>query len=141
MTSSNLLTVVVDRWARTLSPTEYKIVTYLYRTADASPDRKIGKSIDEIAEATDLAWRTVWDKLKDLDRDERRVIRILSHNKEKTLIEIPPEHWPLPVNNPEPVVEPQRPSTGSLAEQAMENQIIAAADQIPQPPASAGASR
>ncbi len=107
MTSSNLLTVVVDRWARTLSTTKFKIVAYLYRIADASPDRQIDKSSEEIAQATGLSRRTVLPALHQLNRDERRVIRILSHNKERTLIEIPAEHWCLPAGNSEPVaVEP-----------------------------------
>jgi hypothetical protein len=63
------------------------------------------------------------------------VIRILSKNKEKTLIEIPLEHWPSPVNKPEPVAKSQQSSSDSLAEQAMENRIIPAPAKIPQQPA------
>jgi len=101
-----LLKVLFDLWGATLGPTEFKMVTYLYYIAASTPDGRITKTIQEIAEATGLAWRTVQSVLQELNRDERRVIRILSKNKEKTLIEIPPEHWPSPTDNPEPVVEP-----------------------------------
>ena len=93
------------------------------------PDCRVNQSIREIAKAISRSPRTVQPALQDLNRDERRVIRILSKGTEKTLIEIPPEHWCLlgghaepaavgppvihpepvigpPVNNSEPVVEP-----------------------------------
>jgi hypothetical protein len=133
MKSFSLLTVVVNLWARTLSPAEFKIVTYLYAIADSTPDRKVSQSIQEIAEATGLSWRTVQDKLQGLDT--RGVIKVLSADKQRTLIQMPPEHWPSPelvveqpVDNPKPVVEPpasipelifrltgQRPSAQELA--------------------------
>jgi hypothetical protein len=131
----NPLNVVADRWRPKLSPSELKIAAYLYGLAAETPDRRVSKSIREIAEATGLARRTVQPTLQDLNHDERRVIRILSKNKEKTRIEILLEHWPSPVNKPEPVVKPQRSSFDSLAEQAMENRIIPAPEKVPQQPA------
>ena len=71
------------------------------------PDCRVNQSIREIAKAISRSPRTVQPALQDLNRDERRVIRILSKGKEKTLIEVPPEHWPLPAGNSEPAaVEP-----------------------------------
>lgn len=75
---------------------EYKIASYLYSIADSTPDRKVGQSIQEIAKATGLVWRTVQEKLQDLDK--RGVIEVLSADKEKTFIQIPPQA-------PAPVIE------------------------------------
>ena len=115
----NLSTVVqADYWTPELSRSELKIVVYIYGLAAETPDRRVSKSIREIAAATSLSRRTVLPALHHLNRDERRVIRILSKGKEKTLIEIPPEHWCLlgghaepaavepPVIHPEPVIGP-----------------------------------
>jgi hypothetical protein len=118
----NPSSVVADRGRPKLSRSERKIVAYLSGIAAGTPDRRVSKSIREIAEATGLARRTVQPILQDLNRDERRVIRILSKNKEKTLIEIPLEHWPSPAGNPEPVVEqpanpkPALPPPASISE-------------------------
>lgn len=121
----NLLNVVFDLWGATLGPTEFKIVAALYRFAASTSDRKISKSIQKLAGATDLSWRTVQTKLHELNI--RGVIEILSANKERMLIKIPQQHWS-PVNNPKPVVEQpasipelifrltgQRPSPETLA--------------------------
>jgi len=72
----NPLNVVADRWRPKLSPSELKIAAYLYGLAAETPDRRVSKSIREIAEATGLARRTVQPTLQDLNHDERRVIRI-----------------------------------------------------------------
>ena len=100
---SNLLNVVVYRWAATLGSTEFKIIAYLYSVAAATEDGKISKSISEIAEATNLAWRTVQAKLQDLDA--RSVIEVISENKDRTLIRIPPRNWNQPVNTLNPVAD------------------------------------
>jgi hypothetical protein len=125
----NPLNLAADSWTPELNPSEFKIAVYLYGLAAGTSDRRVNQSIREIAKAISLGRRTVLPALHRLNRDERRVIRILSKGKEKTLIEIPPEHWPLlgghaepaaveppvinpkpvigpPVNNSEPVVEP-----------------------------------
>jgi hypothetical protein len=102
-TPSNLLNVVVDRWAATLGSTEFKIIVYLYAVAAAKRDGQISKSIKEIAEATNLAWRTVQAKLQDLDT--RGVIEVISENKDRTLIQMSPQKWSLAVNNPNPTAE------------------------------------
>lgn len=138
MTSSSLLTVVVDRWVRTLGRTEFKIVAYLYRIAAATPDGRIDKSIEEIAQATNLAWRTVQKKLKALDTDG--VIKVISDDKERTLIEIPLEYWPLPAGNSEPaVVEPPvinpEPVIGPNPEPVVEPPVIKP-EPVVEPPAS-----
>jgi hypothetical protein len=86
---------------------EYKIASYLYSIADSTPDRKVGQSIQEIAKATGLVWRTVQEKLQDLDK--RGVIEVLSADKEKTFIQIPPQApAPVierPVNQPKSAVQ------------------------------------
>jgi len=103
MNAMILLKVLFDLWGATLGPTEFKIVTYLYYIAAATPDRKISRSINEIAKATGLAWRTVQAKLHELAT--LGVIEILSTGKERTLMQIPLQHWSSPTSNPKPVVE------------------------------------
>jgi hypothetical protein len=94
--------LIVDLCAQKMGLADYKIASYLHSIADSTPDRKVSQSIQQIAEATGLSWRTVQEKLKDLET--HGVIDVLSTDKEKTLIQIPPQRWFSPV--PAPVVEP-----------------------------------
>lgn len=109
------LDMVADRSKPKLNPSELKIVAYLYDLAAGTPDRRVSKSIREIAEATGLSQRTVQDKLHALDRADPQVIRILSKGTEKTLLEIPPEHGSLPSAarpaNSKPALPPPPPAS------------------------------
>jgi hypothetical protein len=89
MTPSNLLNAL-RHWLPQLSPTEYKIYSYLSFAAATTPDGKVSNSIQQIADATMLAWRTVQEKLRALEK--RGAIRILSIDKERTLVELPRVH-------------------------------------------------
>jgi hypothetical protein len=93
-------------WLPQLSPTEYKIYSYLCFAATTTPDGKVSNSIQQIADATKLAWRTVQEKLRAIE--ERGAIRILSIDKERTLVELPGLHGPAaaPATLKKPPVQP-----------------------------------
>jgi len=108
-----LLKVLFELWGATLRPTEFKIFTYLCCIAAATPDRKINRSIKEIAKATGLAWRTVQAKLHELAT--LGVIEILSTGKERMLIQIPLQHWSSPTSNPKRMFEKSHAGTSRLS--------------------------
>lgn len=72
-----------------MSPTEFKIVVYLFAAAAESPDGVAAAAygIEAIAAATGITWRTVITKVHDLDA--RGVVEVLSQEKECTLVRFP----------------------------------------------------
>lgn len=79
----------LDHWLKmkTLSPTEFKLVVYLFVAAAESPDGVAAQSQEAIAAATQLSSPTVINHTHDLEA--RGVIEVLSEDKESTLIRFP----------------------------------------------------
>jgi hypothetical protein len=126
-TISPQLNAVAGHWLGKISPTLIAILIYIYWKAATSPDGKVGQSIEEIAVATGLAWRTVQPKLHELAALGAIEILSLSVAKERMLIQIPRQYWSAPVNVTKPDFHPpsipelifrlcgQRPSPEMLA--------------------------
>lgn len=77
----------MDAWLKTLSPTEFKMAVFLFVAAAESPDGVAAHSQKAIAAATRMSERTVSTNLHNLDA--RRVLQVLSDEKETTLIRFP----------------------------------------------------
>jgi hypothetical protein len=77
----------MDDWLQQLSGSQCKVALFLLAAAADSPDGLAAQSILEIADGTGLSWRTVHTILHDLDT--HRVLEVLSHAKERTLVRFP----------------------------------------------------
>ena len=88
------LRALAGHWIGKISSTNFLILGYLYWQASISPDGRVGQSIETIAKATNLAWRTVQEKLQELGA--AGAIEILSSGKERMLLQIPKRYWDPP---------------------------------------------
>ena len=102
--SNAQLGALISHWLGKISPTLFAILAFIYWKASPS-DGKVGQSIEDIADATGLARRTVQPGLRELAT--LGAIEILSTGKERMLIQISPRYWLPPVNVPlKPNVSP-----------------------------------